>query len=79
MTTKRISVKGCDDSTTIAMDLTDAELAFLERLSAAINAASAYSCMPRLYIEEPIAACPHGQELDTYCDQCPDSRAEREP
>lgn len=47
----RICLDGCDDTTTIEMDLTDAELAFVQRLAAFTQRNSAYNCMPTMRVE----------------------------
>lgn len=80
MSIKRIRVQGCDDKTVVHMDLTDAEFALLERVSAAVNAASTYGCMPCFHVGEPWAKCQHGTEIDpeqdyNYCGDCPDNNA----
>jgi hypothetical protein len=47
----RISVDGCDDSTTVEMDLTEAEAAVVERVARAITEESSYGCMPTMTLE----------------------------
>lgn len=48
----RISVHGCDDSTTVRMDLDEEELRLLTTLEALINATRNYGCMPSMQIQE---------------------------
>ena len=51
MSVYRIATRGCDESTEIEFDLTAAEADVIARVAVAINRASSYDCMPRLYIE----------------------------
>lgn len=46
-----IEVNGCDDSTAIPMDLTDAEFAFLSKFAIAVNAAATYNCKPTITVD----------------------------
>lgn len=46
-----IRVRGCDDSTAVPMELTDAELATIKKLADAVNAAATYGCKPRIGID----------------------------
>lgn len=48
----RITVSGCDDSTTIEKKLTDAELRLIEVVAHEITEASEYGCMPTMEVEE---------------------------
>lgn len=45
MTNRLIYVSGCDDSTAVVLDLTDAEYAVAQRIAAAVTAAGG-GCMP---------------------------------
>ena len=55
-TTKHtITLRGCDDMTTVHFDLTDAEVALLKRIAAATDRESVSSCMPDLHLD---ALCP---------------------
>ncbi len=45
-----VRVAGCDDSTRILIDLTDAEAAAAGRIAEAVNAASESSCQPRMRV-----------------------------
>lgn len=51
MKTVKITVDGCDDYTEVTMQMTDAELAFLQKVAAAITNASEYGCMPRMEVK----------------------------
>ena len=53
MTLYQIAARGCDESTEIELDLTPAEAEVVARVAVAINRASTYDCMPRLYIATP--------------------------
>ena len=46
-----IEVNGCDDSTAIPMELTDAEFVFLKKFADAVNAAATYECKPTIDID----------------------------
>lgn len=46
MADRLIYVSGCDDSTAVVLDLTDAEYAVAQRIAAAITEASKDMCMP---------------------------------
>lgn len=48
--TYRISLDGCDDSTSVEMELTPAELATLFRVAEELNAESSYGCQPVMRI-----------------------------
>lgn len=50
ITTIKIYLVGCDETNTVTMEVTPAELEFLDRLAAASITASEYDCMPRLAI-----------------------------
>jgi hypothetical protein len=52
MATYAIKVSGCDDSTTVQVELTDAEVAAVRRVADAVTAASDYGCMPRMRVAE---------------------------
>ena len=45
-----ITLHGCDDSTKIEMDITDAEHEFLQRMSDHVLDASKYGCMPTMSV-----------------------------
>lgn len=47
----RISVQGCDDSTTIVKELTEEELKLIQSVAKEITATSTYMCMPIMEIE----------------------------
>lgn len=47
-----ITVTGCDDKTTVYMELSDREHNLINRLADMIYDSSAYSCMPVMEIEE---------------------------
>ena len=53
MTTQRyfISLDGCDDTTEFEMDLTEAELVAIRKVSDKSRQVSNYSCMPTLHIK----------------------------
>jgi hypothetical protein len=46
MTAYEITLKGCDDSTTFAMDLADADAELLERVAARSKETSEFACQP---------------------------------
>lgn len=46
----RISLDGCDDTTYLTMQVSEDELAFLNRLAAESEKASTYQCMPTLSV-----------------------------
>lgn len=46
-----IRVRGCDESTAVPMELTDAELATIKKLADAVNAVTTYGCKPRIGID----------------------------
>jgi hypothetical protein len=46
----RITVSGCDDETTVDLDMTGAEVAFAEKLAEAVTEASEYSCQPKMRV-----------------------------
>lgn len=48
----RIRITGCDDSTTIDMELSPAALRAVEAVAAASASASTYDCMPTLTIKK---------------------------
>lgn len=47
-----ISLCGCDDITSIDMEVTEEELEFLHRLSKRSHEVSEYACMPTMEIYE---------------------------
>lgn len=47
----RLCLNGCDDTTAIEMDLTDAELAFVQRIAVLSERNSTYVCMPTMRVE----------------------------
>jgi hypothetical protein len=47
----RLTIAGCDDVTSIEVDLNGSEIALLKELAEKFNAASEYGCMPTLEIE----------------------------
>ncbi|MBB4931791.1 hypothetical protein F4561_002611 [Lipingzhangella halophila] len=59
MTEYLIRAEGCDASNPLVMELTETEAATIRRASEALNAASHYECMPRLYIKPVAEAKPH--------------------
>ena len=48
----RISVHGCDDSTTIVKELTEQEFKLIKSVADEVTETSEYLCMPRMVIEE---------------------------
>lgn len=48
----RISIDGCDASTVFDMDLTETEVATIQRMAAMSKETSTYSCMPTISVEE---------------------------
>lgn len=46
----RVVVSGCDDTTVLDIELTDAEFAAVKRVADAVTAASTYGCEPRMYV-----------------------------
>lgn len=48
MSRRLIHVGGCDDSTNVILDLTDAEYAVVQRVAKAVTAASRYGCQPTI-------------------------------
>lgn len=51
MAAVEITVEGCDDRTTITVDLAPERLAFLTEIAEKITAASEFSCMPKMTIK----------------------------
>lgn len=49
----KIHIYGCDDTTTVELDLTPAELETIKRLVKVCNKNSTYGCMPSMEIEQP--------------------------
>lgn len=48
MTNRLIYTSGCDDSTSVVLDLTDTEFALVQRIAAATVKASTNGCMPTI-------------------------------
>lgn len=48
----KISVHGCDDSTTIVKELTEKELKLIQSVADEVSEASEYQCMPTMEIKE---------------------------
>ncbi len=53
MTACQVKLAGCDDVTRFVMDLTDAEVRFLQRVAVISEETSQFSCQPRLTIGPP--------------------------
>ena len=51
MTKHIIEVSGCDDTTVVPMEVTDAELATIERLADLVNAACTSGCKPVVVVD----------------------------
>lgn len=49
----KITLRGCDDSTSFEMELSDDEANTLRKVSEASKATSTYGCMPIMKIEAP--------------------------
>ena len=47
----KISVVGCDDTTSIDIELTESEFILIEKIAAQITSASSYGCMPRMGVK----------------------------
>lgn len=47
-----ITVSGCDDQTTVHMELSAQEYELIDRLADLISTRSEYGCMPVMYVEE---------------------------
>jgi len=45
-----VELAGCDDCTSVEIEMTDEQLEFLTNLSESINKESYYGCMPKMYI-----------------------------
>lgn len=43
-----ITVSGCDDSTTVPIELTDEELTVVKKFAAMVNAADTHKCTPSI-------------------------------
>lgn len=54
MTAYTITTIGCDDSTTVRIELTRDEALAVAKIAREINYASDYSCQPKLYIESGV-------------------------
>jgi len=69
-TRTRIKLTGCDDSTTVDIELTVDERALVERISETVNARSEYSCQPTLAVGDSPSLCaackPIGRCTDPY-------------
>ena len=48
----KITVSGCDDETTVHMELTAQEHKLIDHLADLISTRSEYGCMPVMYVEE---------------------------
>lgn len=57
-----VTVDGCDDSTSIDLDMTDEQYLFLRAVDDAITTASTYGCMPKMTVtaRETETANPEG-------------------
>lgn len=51
MKTFTISLVGCDETTCFDLDLTDEQVALVDRMAAASRQASEYGCFPTLTID----------------------------
>jgi hypothetical protein len=58
----RIRVSGCDDSTEIWFEMTQAEEKFMARLAVAINDASRGNCQPVIYLNGEFLETPDPEE-----------------
>lgn len=47
----KITVSGCDDSTSVKQELTDEQFKLISEIANAITEASTYGCMPTMRIE----------------------------
>lgn len=47
-----IDIYGCDDTTSVVMELNEVELEVIERLCAKTVEISSYQCMPTMEVEE---------------------------
>jgi hypothetical protein len=52
MNTIRLNVQGCDDTTTVDIEVTDEQLAFLRRLAILVAESSTYGCQPTIEVVE---------------------------
>ena len=52
-----IHVAGCDDATGVLMELSDAELATVQRVANAIESLNAYTCTPSMRVA-PVSEAP---------------------
>lgn len=50
MTLHLITLHGCDDTTRVTVELTEAETRTAERIAAATRLASQYDCQPRMHV-----------------------------
>lgn len=50
----KITLNGCDDSTTIEMELTAVEMELVNRICVAVENESEYGCQPTMAIEEVV-------------------------
>lgn len=50
----KISCAGCDDTTTVEMEMDPAEVEAVRKVAAAITSASTYGCMPTMEVEEVV-------------------------
>lgn len=56
--TVKLTLRGCDDSTSITIGVNEEQHEFLQKLETMFEAASTYGCMPVLSITEPSAPPP---------------------
>lgn len=47
-----ITLNGCDDDTCFDFKMTEQEYEFIKKVSEKANETSAYTCMPRMYVEK---------------------------
>ena len=52
MTVRRIDIVGCDNSTSLELDMTEAEYQMALRLAEAANHTSQESCQPTIWIDD---------------------------
>lgn len=57
----RLDVIGCDATTTIVLELTETEYAFLQRVANLVTKTSTYTCEPIMQLEE---AAPNEKETE---------------
>lgn len=49
---KKVTVSGCDDFTSVIIDVPPECVSFLEELARQITEASTYACMPTMSVQE---------------------------